>query len=47
MLDLDKMRHSNLYNSMIDGEAVKKLTEEFHFKGHLGDQDFFTLLSMK
>ena len=47
MLDLDKMRHSKLYNSLINADAVRKLTEEFSFKGHLGDQDFFTLVGMK
>ena len=47
LLDLDQMRKSKLYNSLITADAVKSLSEEFHFKGHLGDQDFFTLLNMK
>ena len=47
LLNLDKMRHSALYNSLINAEAVEKLTKEFSFKGHLGDQDFFTLVGMK
>ena len=47
LLDLEKLRDSKLYNSLISAEHVKRLSEEFHFKGHLGDQDFFTLLSMK
>ncbi len=47
LLDLDRMRQSKHYNSLLNAESVQKLTEEFHFKGHLGDQDFFTLLNMK
>ena len=47
LLNLDKMRKSTLYNSKLNSESVKSLTSEFMFKGHLGDQDFFTLLSMR
>ncbi len=47
LLDLDRMRKSELYNSMLLRDSVSQLAKEFHFKGHLGDQDFFTLLSMK
>ncbi len=47
LLDLDRMRNSELYNSMLSRDKVSRLAEEFHFKGNLGDQDFFTLLSMK
>ena len=47
MLDLQKMRDSSLYNSLLNAQNVKSLTQEFRFKGHLGDQDFYTLLSMK
>ena len=47
LLDLHRMRASRLYNSLVTAEAVAELTAEFHFKGHLGDQDFFTLLSFR
>ncbi|XP_041378381.1 xyloside xylosyltransferase 1-like [Gigantopelta aegis] len=47
LLDLDKMRRSQLYNSLIDSQEVFKLTEKYYFKGFLGDQDFFTLLSLE
>ena len=47
LLDLDRMRKSSLYNSLLNRESLEHLTKEFEFKGHLGDQDFFTLLSMK
>jgi len=42
LLNLDKMRNSELYNSFIKNESVRHLTSKFSFKGHLGDQDFFT-----
>ena len=47
MLDLERMRKSKLYNSLLNEESLNRLTKEFKFKGHLGDQDFFSLLSMK
>lgn len=47
LLNLDKMRQSELYNSLINSASIEKLTSEFKFKGHLGDQDFFTLVGMK
>jgi len=46
LLDLDRMRNSTLYNTMLVEESVHRLCEQFHFKGHLGDQDFFTLVGM-
>jgi xylosyl alpha-1,3-xylosyltransferase len=47
LLDLEKMRSSKLYQRLITPEAVEELTKEFSFKGHLGDQDFFSLIGMK
>jgi lipopolysaccharide biosynthesis glycosyltransferase len=47
LLDLEKMRHSKLYNQLITPETIEKLTKKYYFKGHLGDQDFFTLISME
>lgn len=46
LLDLEKMRASSEYESLITAESVDKLTKKYHFKGHLGDQDFFTLIGM-
>ncbi len=46
LLDLEKMRNSNVYKSLITPESVEKLTKKYYFKGHLGDQDFFTLVGM-
>jgi len=47
LLDLNRMRQSSLYNSLLDASAINRLTDDFHFRGHLGDQDFFTLLGMR
>ncbi|XP_050413843.1 xyloside xylosyltransferase 1 isoform X1 [Patella vulgata] len=46
LLDLDRMRKSALYNSLLNPNIIKNLTEKYQFKGHLGDQDLFTLLSL-
>lgn len=47
LLDLNRMRNSVTYNKLLDVTHFSELVKEFEFKGHLGDQDFFTLLSMK
>ncbi|XP_062987811.1 xyloside xylosyltransferase 1 [Elgaria multicarinata webbii] len=47
LLNLEAMRHSELYNRLLEPEAVRQLADRFHFKGHLGDQDFFTLAGME
>ncbi len=46
LLDLEKMRNSNLYSQLITPLSVETLTKKYYFKGHLGDQDFFTLIGM-
>jgi len=47
LLDLNRMRQSSLYNSLLEPAAISRLCNQMHFKGHLGDQDFFTLLGMR
>ncbi|CAB3365700.1 Hypothetical predicted protein [Cloeon dipterum] len=47
LLDLEKMRLSAFYETVISPDSVKELAGEFEFKGHLGDQDFFTLMGIK
>lgn len=47
LLDLEKMRKSDQYENLITPESVEFLTNKYHFKGHLGDQDFFTLVGME
>ncbi len=47
LLNLDAMRHSTLYNQLLEPERVARLAEKYHFRGHLGDQDFFTMIGME
>lgn len=47
LLNLDAMRRSTLYNQLLEPERVAQLAEKYHFRGHLGDQDFFTMIGME
>ncbi|KAJ1162906.1 hypothetical protein NDU88_003370 [Pleurodeles waltl] len=47
LLNLDAMRQSRLYNQLLEPKVVSHLAEKYHFKGHLGDQDFFTMIGME
>lgn len=47
LLDLGRMRRSEVYNRALTPEAVAALVAKYHFKGHLGDQDFYTLLGLE
>lgn len=48
LFNLDKMRKSELYNSIVENKAgiVDKLAEKYQFKSHLGKQrQFFCFLN--
>ncbi|KAM7282475.1 hypothetical protein ISCGN_002625 [Ixodes scapularis] len=47
LMDLDAMRHSKLYNSLLTYKDLKPLCDKYYFKGSLGHQDFFTLVGME
>ncbi|XP_060797746.1 xyloside xylosyltransferase 1 isoform X2 [Neoarius graeffei] len=47
LLNLETMRQSSLYNRLLEPERVAHLTEKYRFRGHLGDQDFFTMIGME
>lgn len=47
LLDLAAMRASTLYNQLLEPSNLAKLAEKYLFKGHLGDQDFFTMIGME
>ncbi|XP_070609973.1 xyloside xylosyltransferase 1 [Erythrolamprus reginae] len=47
LLDLEAMRQSERYNRLLEPAVVQQLASRFHFRGHLGDQDFFTLVGME
>ncbi|XP_030761365.1 xyloside xylosyltransferase 1-like [Sitophilus oryzae] len=44
LIDFEKQRESKQYLQMISRESIKNMTEKYRFRGHLGDQDFYTLL---
>jgi lipopolysaccharide biosynthesis glycosyltransferase len=46
LLDLGRLRKSEVFNRALEPQAVAALVEKYHFKGHLGDQDFYTLLAL-
>ncbi|KAL6108045.1 xxylt1 [Pungitius sinensis] len=47
LLDLGAMRDSALYNQLLEPGNVAKLADQYRFRGHLGDQDFFTMIGME
>ncbi|XP_043260821.1 xyloside xylosyltransferase 1 isoform X1 [Colletes gigas] len=47
LFNLDRLRNSSVYQQIVKKESVDSMTEKYHFKGHLGDQDFYTLLGME
>lgn len=47
LLDLAAMRASELYNQLLEPSNVAKLADQYRFRGHLGDQDFFTMIGME
>ncbi|KAF7274207.1 xyloside xylosyltransferase isoform X2 [Rhynchophorus ferrugineus] len=44
LIDFEKQRKSKEFLYVISKENVKNMTEKYKFRGHLGDQDFFTLV---
>lgn len=47
LLHLEAMRTSDLYNQLLEPKHVAQLADQYHFRGHLGDQDFFTMIGME
>jgi len=47
LLHLDRIRNSTLYSHLIHPGVLKNLTSKYRFKGHLGDQDFYTLMGLE
>lgn len=45
LLDLEKIRKTEAYTQLISVSRLEELVHKYSFKGHLGDQDFYTLLS--
>lgn len=47
LFNLSAIRKSNYYNKVLSKDYVDKLATKYNFKGHLGDQDFYTLLGFE
>lgn len=46
LINLHNMRSSKLYNKLLRGSIVKEIASKYTFQGHLGDQDFYSLLNL-
>lgn len=44
LLNFEKIRQSKLYAATLEEENVHRIARKYRFKGHLGDQDYYTLL---
>jgi xylosyl alpha-1,3-xylosyltransferase len=48
LLQLERMRQDTSYNDLLmNSDVVSKLLAEYEFKGHLGEQDWFTLIYLR
>ena len=48
LMHLQRIRNSSLYKEYLsDPTRIRQLSEKYFFKGHLGDQCFYTLLSFE
>lgn len=47
LMNLEAMRSSKLYNSLLNYTNLKVLCDKYSFQGSLGHQDFFTLVGME
>ena len=47
LMDLHKMRESVIYNSLLKSDKIDTICKKYFFSGHLGDQDFYTVVSFQ
>ncbi|KAF7987414.1 hypothetical protein HCN44_003176 [Aphidius gifuensis] len=47
LFHLERLRNSLEYDQIVSEDMVHHMTEKYSFRGHLGDQDFYTLLGME
>lgn len=47
LMKLSKIRQSSLFESLLTNSTLSSLTTKYSFKGHLGDQDFYTLAALE
>lgn len=47
LLNLNAIRKSVEYSRILQKDTVQSLTNKYKFRGHLGDQDFYTLMGFE
>lgn len=47
LMKLDQLRKSEIYYQLLTNSSLHNLTSNYEFKGHLGDQDFYTLVALE
>lgn len=47
LMNLNRIRKSKKYQEILKETAVNNLTDKYRFKGHLSDQDFYTLIGFE
>ena len=47
LINLRNMRESRIYNLLLHNNAVREIAHKYTFQGHLGDQDFYSLLNLE
>lgn len=47
LINLRNMRESRIYNLLLHNNVVKEIADKYTFHGHLGDQDFYSLLNLE
>ena len=47
LMDLQKLRTCEIYNHFLSSGSLHTIAEKYSFRGNLGDQDYFTLLSFE
>ncbi|XP_046617154.1 xyloside xylosyltransferase 1 [Neodiprion virginianus] len=47
LFNFEKLRESLEYDNILSMDSVDHMTQKYYFKGHLGDQDFYTILGME
>lgn len=47
LINFELLRESGEFRLLITKENVRNITEKYKFRGHLGDQDFYTLMGFE
>jgi len=45
LMNLKRIRDSSLFNRLLSAQSIDSICRKYFFSGHLGDQDFYTVVS--